>query len=114
MEVFKFELKLKERSVELDGDDYTLYELTGKQRDVYMDNVAQRVRYVKGEAAGMKTMIGLQSSLLAMSLKDEKGVLVKEEVIQAYPGSVQGDLFAIAQKLSGLDAEEKMEEVKND
>jgi hypothetical protein len=113
MEIFKFELELKEQAVELDGDDYTLYELTGKQRDSYMDNVSQRVKYVKGEAAGMKSMVGIQSSLLAMCLKNEKGVLVKEVDIQAYPGSVQGKLFAMAQKLSGLDVEEKTEEVKN-
>ena len=114
MEIFKFELKLKQQDVELSKEKYTIFELTGRQRDEYLNNVSQRVKYVNGVATGMSNLTGLQSSLLAMCLKDEDGKLVKESVIQDFPGSVQSQLFTIAQKLSGLDQAEKIEEVKND
>lgn len=118
MEIFKFELELKEQQVELDGDLFTIFELTGKQRDEYLNSVSQRVNYVNGKAAGMKNLTGLQSSLIALCLKDEAGKSVKETDIQQYPSSVQTKLFEIAQELSGLgkeeDPEKAEEEAKND
>ena len=114
MQVYSFELKLKEVEVQLDGQKYIMRELTGKQRDQYLDLIAKRVQYVNGNQAGMKSLSGLQSSLLAMCLIDSSGNLVKESVITEYPGSVQSQLFKLAQQLSGLDKEESLEEVKND
>ena len=115
MQVFSFELKLKEVPVELSGEKYIIRELTGKQRDKYLDTVAKRVSYVNGQQAGMTSLSGLQSSLLSMCLIDSEGNNVPENVIAEYPGSVQSKLFKVAQDLSGLnEGEGSQEEVKND
>jgi hypothetical protein len=114
MEVFSFELKLKEVTVKLDGSDYIIRELTGKQRDKYLDTVAKRVQYVNGMQAGMTSLSGLQSSLLSMCMVDEDGKNVPESTIADFPGSVTSKLFKIAQDLSGLNENEDSQEVKND
>ena len=114
MQVFKFELKLKELEVELSGAKYVLRELTGKQRDKYLDTVAKRVNYVNGQQAGMTSLSGLQSCLLSMCLIDSDGNAVKEAVIADFPGSVQSKLFKMAQDLSGLNEGEDSQEAKND
>lgn len=114
MKEFSFELSLKEVAVKLDGADHVIRELTGKQRDRYLDTVAKRVNYVNGQQAGMSSLSGLQSSLLALCLVDADGKNVPENIIAAYPGSVQTNLFKIAQDISGLNENENTEEVKND
>lgn len=114
MSIISFELSLKEVAVKLDGEEHTIRELTGKQRDRYMDMVAKRVNYVNGQQAGMSSLSGLQSTLLSMCLLDSSGKSVSEAIIANYPGSVQSKLFKMAQNLSGLNEEVDSEEVKND
>ena len=113
MKVFEFELKLKEVAVKLDGKDYVIRELTGKQRDTYLDMVDKRVTYVDGVQSGMSSLSGLQSSLLALCLVDSNNKAVPEKDIAEYPGSVQSKLFALAQEVSGLDQPEDSDKEKN-
>jgi len=108
-----FKLSREELPVILDGKNYKLKELTGKQRDTFLNNVGQRMNFVAGKAQGMKSYDGLQSSLLALCLYDDADKLVSEKDIQEYPASVQTKLFKAAQELNGLD-EEAVEEAKND
>ena len=117
-EKLKFELKLKELSVEMVGTDdqaktYTLREVSGKQRDLFLNDMSKRVDFAKGEAQSISNFEGLQAGLLALCLYDENNKLVTKDVIQGYPSSVISSLFAEAQKLSGLDADAE-NEAKND
>ena len=113
MNELEFTLKLEEIPVILDGKEYTLRELTGQQRDAYMDDMNKRMRYVGGKAEGFTKFEGLQAGLLAKCLFDSEGKNVSEKTIQMYPSHVVQALFAKAQELSGLN-ESGAEEVKND
>lgn len=109
-----FTAKLKETPVEIDGASYTLKELSGAQRDAYLDTVGERMRYdEKGNPKGIKTFKGMQAELICRSLTDSNGVLVKKEVVSTWPASVQDGLFKAAQNLSEL-GNEAVDEAKND
>lgn len=113
MENLVFTLNRKEQPVTIDGKDYKLKELTGRQRDIYFNDLGKRVKFVDGKAAGMNSYEGLHSKLLSLCLYDENNILVKEDIIQDFPSSVTVALYKHAQKLSGLE-EESVAEVKND
>ena len=113
-----FSLRRKETEVEIEGVSYILRELTGLQRDTYLDEVGERINYnAEGKAQGMRHS-GLQSLLISMSLYTTDGKLVEASVVKEWPASVQAGLFDEAQKLSGLvtapKAPEKKAEVKNE
>ncbi len=111
-----FSLTLKTLPVKLDGEKYTLKELTGDARDNNMDATRERMNFSEdGKPAGFKSFKGLQADLLALSLYDKHDKLVSKEVILAFPASVQNELFKAAQELSALeDEKENDESAKND
>jgi len=119
MEELKFSLKLKEIPVnitDVDGQEksYTLRELTGAQRDTFLDEMGSRLKYAGGKIQGLTNYKGLQASLVSLCLHDDKGNSIKKEIIQSYPASVLSDLFDAAQDLSGLVVgEEELEKLKN-
>jgi len=99
----KFTLKLKTLPVELDEKQYTLTELTGQQRDAYLNVSANRVKMdEKGKVTGIKNFDGLQTHLLSLSMRDPQGQLVLETEIKGWPSTVVEALYAESQKLSGL------------
>ncbi len=108
MEKLVFELELKEIPVELTGVDgeakpYKLKELSGKQRDRFLNDMGKRMTFKGGEASSITNFEGLQGGLLALCLHDDEGALVSLEKIQEFPANVLTRLFEAAQKLSGLD-----------
>lgn len=109
MKELNFSLERKEVPVILDGKNYKLKELTGKQRDLFLDNIGKRVNFVAGKAAGMKNYKGLQSFLVSLCLCDENNEPVTEDTIQDYPASAQSALFKAAQELNGLNDEAEAE-----
>ena len=116
--VLNFDLLLNTQPVMLKegGQEklYTLQELTGSERDKYLNFMKGRMKVNSdGTRGGIDDFNGLQARLLSMTLKDPEGKLVPEEVLQKWPARVQTLLFKESQKLSGLDdkAEEK---AKND
>lgn len=115
----KFSLVLKEVPVsvsDVEGveKNFVLRELTGKQRDTYLNEMGGRMKFNKaGKTEGLSNYEGLQSGLLSLSLHDENDELVKKNVLQAWPASVLSDLFDVAQELSGLDKGAE-EAAKND
>ena len=114
---FEFSSKLKTQPVKIDGKKHTVKELTGEQRDDHGDYVRTTNMNVEGSIIkGIKTMKGLQSKLLSLCLYDENGELVPQDVIEKYPAKMQGALHKLAQKLSGLEVDEKANELasKND
>ena len=121
MEKLEFQLILQSQEVTIvdkDGvsKEYVLKELTGAQRDTYLDDVGGRLRYHGGKAAGLRTHKGLQAGLVAMCLVDDTDALVPKATIQEFPSSTLQGLFKAAQILSSLqnDEDEDEDEVKNE
>ncbi len=107
MAELKFSVKLKSVPVEIEGTDgvkhqCTLKELTGKQRDIYLNDMGKRMTFVKGEPAGLNDFEGLQTGLLTLCLFDENNTPIAKEVLEGYPSGVLTKLFVAAQELSGL------------
>ena len=112
-----FSLTLKTKSVELDDAEYTLKELTGAQRDDHMDSMRDRMDFSeKGETPRLKSFKGLQAGFLSLCLFDSKDKAVEQDVILSWPASVQGELYKIAQDLSGMNEvpAKNEEQAKND
>ena len=120
MEKLEFSLQLKEQPVEITDADGTvktfiLRELTGAQRDSYLNEIGGRMKFnAAGKTIGFTTYKNLQANLLCLCLLDPEGTLVKQSVIQNWPAGVVQSLFKSAQELSGLNLEEEDEEAKND
>lgn len=117
--VKKYSRKLKVEPVVIENEagieeTYTLVELTGKQRDNWLQEIQKRFRLDgNGKPIGTGDSRGLVSMLLGMSLRDPDGNLVKEEEVREWPSAMQQDLFKKSKELSGLDERAK-EEAKND
>ncbi len=109
MKELKFELKLKKEPVTLTGKDgvarkHVLRELTGAQRDAFLNEIGGRMKFnAAGKMSGLKDYTDLQTGFLALCFYDEKNQLVSKETLREYPASILGDLFEVAQRLSGLD-----------
>lgn len=118
-DVIRLSLEKKEATVimtKADGEEveYTLVELTGRERNKYLNKMTSRVQMKNGKAAGIKTFDGFQADLLKLCLLGPEKTLLTEEEIEALPSSAQMALFEKAQELSGLDNEEDEVEAKND
>ena len=103
---------------DFEGTKTTLIkELTGEQRDEHGDYIRVNNMNVEGSIVkGIKTMAGLQSKLLSLSIYDESDTLVSQDVIDKWPAQMQSSLHKISQKLSGLEADEEANDsaAKND
>lgn len=106
----KFSLKRKEHVVELMGDDnverrYFIRELTGKDRDTYLNFVSPRMSFDdKGNALGIRNISGLAVQMLSMCLFDEAGKLVPRSTIETWPASLLDPMFRKGMELSALEA----------
>jgi hypothetical protein len=116
--VKRFSLKRKEIPIEIEDESgavmtYTLKELNGTNRDLYLTRMSKKMKMNDSKPAGISDFDGLQASLISLSLFDNQGRSVGVPVIQNFPASVQTELFNLAQELSGLDQKAE-EEAKND
>lgn len=115
----KISLKRKEIAVELeDGNgivkNYTLRELDGTQRDKFLNIMSETMKNgPDGRPVGLKTFENFQANLLTKSLFDESNQPVPVQVIQTWPTSALTTLFDMAQKISALAPDAKVE-AKND
>lgn len=103
-------LLLKEQPVELllDGEVRIgiLREMTGKQRDAYLNEISLRMRTgPDGKSQGVKNFDGLQAGLIARCLRMSDGSQVSVKDIQEWPSSAQSTLFEACQRLNGLEVE---------
>jgi len=121
-EELRFSTVLKEVPVYLTGSDnvekqFTLKELTGKQRALYNDSFDIKFEMdVEGKAravAGGNFKSFSAKKFLALCLYGEDGKLVAESVIGGYPSTMLAKLHERALSLSGLD-KEALEAAKND
>jgi len=85
---------------------WLLRELSGAERNRYLNKMTGRVKVGSGGATSIKSFDGFQSDLLHLCLIDEEGERVTKEVIEELPSSTQQTLFEKAQEISGLDSKE--------
>lgn len=114
-ETLKFSLDLAEVPVELDSKSgesraYVLREMTGKQRDLYLQSLRKKATVGKDGQVTLNNFDGLQSNLLTRCLFNSDGENVSEDEIQEFPSKVQTILFEKCQELNGLNQEEEGEE----
>jgi hypothetical protein len=105
--VLKLKLERKETEVVLESESgektYTLRELSGKERNTYLNKMKNRAKVDSKGNTTITSFDGLQSDLLCLCFFNDAGELVSKEEIENLPASTQQDLFDEAQKLSGLD-----------
>ena len=113
-----FDLTLNSEEVELttaDGESlvYEIRELTGKERDKYLNTLSKRSRTLPDGTTKINNFDNLQADLLTRTMfakTDGKYEAVKVDDLQAWPARVQGELFKLAQSLSGLDTKKDDED----
>jgi hypothetical protein len=121
VEKLSFNLELSEIPVVLktsDGEEkeYVLREMTGKQRDIFINKLSDNAKYVNGQPQGLKSYDGMHASLLVLVLFDKAtDMAVTKDFIQGLPARISNSLFQKAQEMNGLAAgEAETEAVKND
>lgn len=114
---FEFSLTLKTQEVTIDDKTYTIKELDGLQKGKYLNSMGSRIVLNDlGKVVGFKDYAGMETTLLALCLFNDANILVDSKTMQAWPSSVLGGLFDIAQEVSGLNEKGKKqieEEAKN-
>lgn len=95
----EFNLTPAGETVRLDGVEYTVTELTARERDEYLNRVAERLR-----GDGQSRYDGLQAELVSRALRGPGGSAVPFDTVQGWPASVVGALFELAQRINGLNA----------
>lgn len=104
----KFSLRLKETELELETPEgvpekYKLRELTGAQRDQYLDGMSKRMQYnAEGKPTGLNSIASMQANLVSLSLVDSENKAIPAGIIQKWPATVLKSVFDEAQRLSGL------------
>lgn len=105
-ETLRFSVKLKSIPVELETEEgvnnYTLWEMTGEQKDSYLDTMKDRFQVKGEEVVAIASFKGYEASLLSICLKTESGGEVSKKDIQALPATVREQLHQAAQDLNGL------------
>ncbi|MHA1344988.1 MAG: hypothetical protein ACTSO3_01175 [Candidatus Heimdallarchaeaceae archaeon] len=109
-DVLKLSLELKTFELILGDEKCLLKELTGKDRNKYLNTMKSRVKVgEEGKKITINSFDGMQSDLLGKSLFHESGEAFSVEEIENIPSSAQQTLFEEAAKLSGLDEKKDKE-----
>lgn len=113
----RFSLKFKTEVVEIEDKDgtvknYTITELAGPVLSRYMNSVQEKTKIAPDGTVTLSSYDGMYTDMLKLALLDENNICVSEEVLNAWPASVQKQLFEIAQGLNSLDVG-ATEEAKN-
>ncbi len=96
------EVKIKDMSGQV--QTYTLRDISGDERDAYIDMQVARLRYgPDGTPGGIKSMAGLMAKLVSLCLYDPTGKRVDEKEVKKFPSALQSVLFQKAKTLCGLD-----------
>lgn len=101
-----FDLEREEQKVTISDKPYILVELSGEERDSYLNDIGNRMKTENGKPAGIKNFNGMQAFLVSLSLKcmeTGKPAPVKQEEIQKWPARLVSKLFDKAKELSALD-----------
>ncbi len=104
-----------ELSTETETTKYTIYEMTQAARDIYLEQVGERVeRDAAGNVVGLRSQQGLRAALLNACMVDEAGKPVSVEKVQSWPAGTVDALHSIAKRINGLDNNEASDASKND
>jgi len=114
----KLKAFLKTETVEIEDQNgevtvYTVRELSGAEREKYLDTVNARMKFEDGKPVGFTSYEGSYTKLVSMCMVDDDGKKVNPETVKNWPQSTVEELFRLAQRLSGLDLRAE-EEAKND
>ncbi len=107
----KYSLELKQETIDLGGETYTLKEMSGAVRDQYTQEFSNRMTTSADGKTTIKNYNGLQAKLVSFCLFDKDDKPVSEEAISKWPASTVEALFHDAQMISGIIKGEK--EAKN-
>ncbi len=117
METLRFDLKRKEVALILsdeNGQDQEaiLREITGRDRDEYMNFIAKMVKIDgEGKPTSFSNTAGITTKLLKLSLFwKESGKRIKPEEFETWPAEVCEKLFYASQGLSQLGKSKKKED----
>lgn len=121
-DAMRLSLRCREIKIELEDEtgqvqSYTLQELPNDERDKYLNSMGRRARWgADGTPAGIRDYIGIQSELIAMSIRDAQGNKIPVKIIDKWPSSVLNALYKKAFELSDMDKkpDEVEEEAKKD
>ncbi len=108
----KFKLSRKTLPVTIEDAEgveqsYTMQELSGKDRDLFMKKLSDKARLNdKGEPIGFKDSMGLTSYLLSLSLLDSAGKKVDQNTIDTWPASTSDGLAKLSYELSAIAPDE--------
>lgn len=114
----RFKKALREEQVELENADgsvevYTIKEMPGTQRDAYLNASKHRVTVKDGRPV-VTEFKGIHSHLLSRCMFDSNGKAVEQSVIDStFGGSLQFELFQIAQRVNALGEGAREEEKKD-
>jgi hypothetical protein len=118
--VLRFNVVLKSKPVEITDatgrvKTYTLWEMTGEQKDDYLTENAKRVQIAPDGKSGMVTSFKNVNAMLIEKclISDDTRKNVDRKAIQTWPSSVQIALYAECLKLNGLDQESADREKKD-
>lgn len=118
VEVRRFSLKRREIPIELElpnGDVISalLVEMSGYERDDYLNFMSKRIKVVGGKVDSIENMDGIQAELVHRCLVDAvTGKRIDKSEIQRWRAVVVEELFNLAQDLNGLGAKAE-EDAKN-
>ena len=110
----KFDLTPVEEEVLISDIAYTLREASGETAGKYQEKLIQ---FMKPNVEGKPTTLGggissIEPLLVHWCLFDADNKNVKIDVIKKWPARIQKELFKKAKEMSGLDAEETIEELE--
>lgn len=93
--------------------EFVLHELSGEQRDQYLNFTGRKMKFEKGDQAGLKDFDNIASFTVSLSLRDKEGQAVPMVRINRWPARVVEGLEKIVKRISGLDKKAR-DVAKND
>lgn len=106
-------LSRAEREVDIDGDTYTVKEMSGNELDKWRGTVGNRITTDSKGNSRVTNFEKFSASLISFCLYDKSGNLVPIETIASWPAMAQKTLFEICQEINGL-TDEAEEAAKKD
>lgn len=107
-EPVKITLRRKTKPLDIEGEDgvvvqYTLKEMTGKLRDMWLNKLQKAVRYDEKSKQKVQDFEGVMAELISACAWTSGGLPLPVAQVQEWPSSQQEVVFKICQQMNGLD-----------
>lgn len=109
----KYTFEKKSEKVETDKGFLIVHEMSCGQREKYLDQLQKNMKKGEDGSTTLRSLEGMTSNLLALTVTDENNRPYKGTEIQEWPTTLTLHLTNLSNKLNGLD-EEAVESSKND